>query len=91
MAEEIIFADGMSFQKPDELKFKVPEFVKGKVSIKVDKFIAFLEANKNGEWVNLDLLESKKGSWYFKLNTWKPSKKQEGETQEGEMPGDEVF
>lgn len=87
MPEEIILADGMSFQKPSE---KAPDFVKGKVSIKVDKLTAFLEANQNADgWVTLDLLESKKGSWYFKLNTWKPTKGNNGEGEPDESPDKE--
>ncbi len=92
MPEETIFPDGMSFKKPEELKFKVPEFIKGKISIRVDQFTAFMQKHRKGDWVNLDLLESHKGNWYLKLDTWVPTKKQEeGEAPEGEIPGDEAF
>jgi len=66
-----IFAEGIIFKKPDE---KTPNFVKGKISIKVAEFIAFLEKNKSGEWVNLNVKESKGGKWYLELDTWKPDK-----------------
>jgi len=68
MTEEKIFADGMWFQGPGP---KAPQFVKGKISVKVDAFIAFLQAHasKSG-WVNLDLKESRKGVLYLELNTW---------------------
>ena len=72
--KDIIFADGMSFKLPKEGQ---PDFVKGSVAIKVDTFIAFLEKHQDKNWVNIDLLKSKKGSLYFKLNDWKPASKQE--------------
>jgi len=64
------FVDGLIFKRPNE---KCPEFVKGKLSIKVDEFIAYLKANEQNGWVNLDLLTSKdKTKLYFTLNDWKP-------------------
>lgn len=63
------FAEGIIFKRPKE---GAPEFVKGKLSIKVDEFIAYLKANENNGWVNLDLLLSKdKTKLYFTLNDWK--------------------
>jgi len=47
-----------------------PDFVKGKVSIKKDEFITFLN-EQDWDWVNLDILESKWGKMYAKLNEWK--------------------
>ena len=50
-----------------------PGFVKGKISINA-KFIDWYNANKNEKgYVNIDLLESKEGKWYSKLNDWKPT------------------
>ena len=72
--KDIIFADGMSFKLPREGQ---PAFVKGSVAIKVDTFIAFLQTHQSEGWVNIDLLKSKKGSLYFKLNDWKPASKEE--------------
>jgi len=69
MAENI-FADGISFKKPRE---GAPEFIKGSISILVDKLIPFLKQHQdeNG-WVNLDLKRSKeKGTLYLSLNTYK--------------------
>ena len=69
---EKIFANGLSFKRPNE---KAPSFVKGSLSIKTDEFIEFLKANTVNGWVNLDLKESQKGTLYFELNTWQPSDK----------------
>ena len=73
---ETVFADGFFFEKPKE---GAPEYVKGRVSINVEKAIAFINANKNDAgYVNLDLLKSKEGGkLYFKLNTWKPESRVE--------------
>ena len=71
--QETIFVDGLIFTRPHE---KSPDFVKGGIAIKVDELIAFLQKHKKADgWVNADLLKSKQGKLYFKLNTWEPSKK----------------
>lgn len=72
------FADGMMFKRKNE---KVPDFIKGHVSIKVDDFTKWLKENEKADgWVNLDLKESKLGKLYFELNEWKP--KLSGEDKE---------
>ncbi len=64
------FIKGFYFDKASE---KAPDFVKGKVGIKVDDFIKYLEEKKNEKgYVNIDLLESKEGKYYAKLNEYKP-------------------
>lgn len=69
----VIFADGMSFEKPREGS---PDFVKGRISVNVKTFTEFLEKNKNEKgWINIDLLKSKKGSLYLALNQWKKEDK----------------
>src|SRR3954454_11704061 len=67
---EKIFAQGMMFKPPHA---NAPAFVLGGLSIKVDEFIAFLQAhNTNSGWINIDIKESKGGKWYCELNTYKP-------------------
>ncbi len=52
-----------------------PSFVKGKLNINIEKFIPYLKANaKEGKWVNIDLLESKDGRLYLKLNNYQPKR-----------------
>jgi hypothetical protein len=85
------FVDGLFVKRPRE---NAPEFVKGSILILVDKFIPYLKskANANG-YVNLDLLESKDGNLYAKLNEWKPTGNAvQHETKEDEtinFPGDD--
>ena len=68
MAEKIL-VDGLIFKRP---KDGAPDFVKGRISFKVSEFIAFLQKHDSDGWVNVDLLESSKGTLYTALNTWKP-------------------
>ena len=72
MSTEIEFPEGIFFKRKRE---QAPDFVKGHLSIKVDEAINWLrEKGKAGdEWVNLDLLNSKEGKLYLKVDTWKPS------------------
>jgi hypothetical protein len=63
------FIDGFFCKKPSE---KAPQFIKGKVSIKKDKFINWLNTQET-EWVNIDILESQKGEFYGKVDEWKPN------------------
>jgi len=65
--KEIVFANWFI---PKDIS-NAPDFVKGKVSIKKDEFITFLN-EQDWDWVNLDILESKEGKLYAKLNDWKP-------------------
>lgn len=68
-------AEGFFFERP---RPNAPEFVKGRMSVKVDEAILFLQEFKNeGGYVNLDLLLSKNGeNLYFKLNEWRPTPKE---------------
>lgn len=63
-------AEGFWFDRPKE---GAPDFVKGRISINLEKALPFLETNKNEKgYVNLDLLVSREGKPYLKLNEWKP-------------------
>ena len=63
-----------------------PDFVIGKLSINVPQFREWmaehLKANQGSEWINIDMLVSKAGKGYAKLDTWEPDKKQEPESSE---------
>ena len=76
MDKEKVFVDGWFWKDPHE---KAPNFVKGSISINAHKFRAFMEANvehlSEKGWFTVDMKESKDGSIYFELNTWKPEKK----------------
>jgi len=55
-----------------------PDFVIGKLSINVAQFrdwmAEYLKANQGSEWINIDMLVSKAGKGYAKLDTWSKSR-----------------
>jgi hypothetical protein len=74
MNDEKIFVDGMMVKLPDA---NAPDFVKLKLSIKLDDFGAWVASRKkadpDSEWMNIEIKEGRSGKWYAELNTWKPS------------------
>ena len=71
MENEKKFVDGLFINKPSE---KAPDFVRVKASISADKFIPFLKENVNGKgYLNFDILESKEGKLYAKIDTFEPT------------------
>jgi hypothetical protein len=68
--EKNTFPNGMITKKGNV------DFVKAKVSFKVDEFVQWLHDNQKNGWVNVDILESKQGNVYAKLNDFTPEKKE---------------
>jgi len=69
--KEVKFPKGL-FIKPK--REKSPDFVVGSLSIKVEDFQKWLkeqEVNENG-YLTIDILKSRNGNNYLKLNDWKP-------------------
>ena len=52
-----------------------PDFVKARLSIEPKTFIEYLRANadkrNDSGYFAIDVLESKSGKWYCKINSWK--------------------
>lgn len=63
------FPKGIFAKEPHS---QAPDFVKGKVSIKVADAIEWLK-QQTDEWVNLDMKEAKTGKWYLAVNDYKPN------------------
>jgi hypothetical protein len=80
MAQEKIFADGFSFKRQEN----APDFVIGRLSLKVDEAIAFIKENEKKGWVNLNVKTAKSGSFYVELDTYEP--KPRGEEQATAKP-----
>lgn len=79
--KEPVFVDGMRFDRPKE---GAPDFVKGRISVKLDDFIRFAQAHKNDRgYLNIDLKKSQKGVLYLQLDDWKPAPKPETDSTEG--------
>jgi hypothetical protein len=68
MADEIEFPNGLIVKTPRE---SAPDFVKASISIKVTDLILWLQG-REGDWVNIDVKESKGGKWYAAVNAYKP-------------------
>lgn len=66
MQQEKIFADGFSFKRRDN----APEFVVGRMSVKVEDAVVWLKSNAKNGWVNMDIKQSKSGNYYCELDTW---------------------
>ena len=86
--EEKIFADGFLFKRND----KAPEFVIGRLSIKVDEAIAFIKENQKAGWVNLDVKKARSGNYYIELDTFEskqsnqPKSTQQEEEDDPDLP-----
>lgn len=68
MAEQVekIFADGFVFKRNE----KAPDFVVGRLSIKVDDAIAFIKKHEKSGWVNLNVKTARSGNYYMDLDTF---------------------
>ena len=68
--QDKVFADGFIFKRSDN----APEWVVGKLSVKVEDAIAFLQANAKNGWVNLNINAAKSGKFYMEVDTWEKPK-----------------
>jgi len=69
--DEKIFADGFSFKRSE----KAPDFVIGRLSMKVDEAVAFIKTHQKGGWVNLNVKQARSGNYYMELDTFEPTGK----------------
>ena len=70
--EEKIFADGFLFKRNE----KAPDFVVGRLSIKVEDAIAFMKQHAKGGWVNLGVKTARSGNYYIELDTFEAKEKE---------------
>ena len=73
---DIEFIDGLNAKAPNQ---GAPEYVKAKLSIKREALIAFLQ-QREGEWINAEIKESKGGKWYVAVDPWKPNSEKSGQS-----------
>lgn len=69
--DEKIFADGFVFKRNEN----APDFVVGRVSIKVDDAVAFIKEHQKNGWVNLGVKQARSGNYYMELDTFEAEKK----------------
>ena len=58
MADEKVFADGFIFKRNSN----APDFVVGRMSIKIDDAIKFMTDHQSNGWVNIDIKKSQASS-----------------------------
>lgn len=71
--QDKVFADGFIFKRSDN----APDWVVGKLSVKVEDAIAFLKSNAKNGWVNLNINSAKSGKYYMEVDTWESKAKPE--------------
>ena len=81
MQQEKIFADGFSFKRNEN----APNFVVGRMSVKVEDAVVWLKSNAKNGWVNMDIKQSKGGNYYCELDTWE-AKPQGNEVSAPQIP-----
>jgi hypothetical protein len=69
--EEKIFADGFVFKRNEN----APDFVVGRISIKVDDAVAFIQQHVKNGWVNLGVKQARSGNYYMELDTFEAESK----------------
>ena len=74
MSEEVEFPKGLMVKAKHE---NAPEYVICKLSIRREELIEWLQG-KDGDWINLDVKESKGGKLYASVDTWKPESQRGG-------------
>lgn len=69
------FAKGFIFKRNDN----APEWAIGKLSIKAQEAIQFINEKNNGGWLNLEIKKSKEGKFYIELDTYEAKPKAESD------------
>jgi hypothetical protein len=80
--QEKVFAEGFSFKRREG----APDFVIGRQSIKVEEAVHFLKQHQKKGWVNIDIKQSKGGTYYCELDTWEATPKVQETAKEEEFP-----
>jgi len=81
------FVNGLFINNPSE---NAKDFVIAKVSVSADTFIPFLKDNTDGKgYMKFDILKSKEGKLYAKLDNWKPKTEDRGQFPVGNS--DDVY
>lgn len=63
------FPEGIFAKEPHP---KAPDFVKAAINMKREDAIRWLQS-REGEWVNLQVKESRSGKWYAEVDNFKPT------------------
>ena len=75
------FPTGLFVNPP---RSNAPDFVKGRISIRVEDFLEYLGTKGGEEWLRIDIKqgfkEDEEGNkkWYAQVDNWKPQPKKQG-------------
>jgi hypothetical protein len=69
MSQEKVFADGFSFKRNEN----APDFVVGRLAIKVEDAVAFMKDHQKNGWVNISIKYGRSGNPYCELDNFEPS------------------
>jgi hypothetical protein len=76
---------------PKQKHENAPDFVLGKVSINLEQFMPWLRQwckdNPGEQWVNIEMLISRGGKPYAKVDSWKPEPRQDSQPEQSEPAG----
>jgi len=64
-----IFAEGFSFKRSE----KAPDFVVGRLSMKVADAIEFMKKHQSNGWINFDIKKARTGNFYVELDQYQPN------------------
>lgn len=79
---EKIFADGFSFKRNEN----APDFVVGRLSMKVDEAIAFIKQHEKRGWINMSIKTARSGNHYVELDTYEPKGREEDKSEPKPSP-----
>jgi hypothetical protein len=89
MNDEKVFVDGMIIKNKTE---GTPDWVKEKISLKLDEFGAWVAAQKKAdpslEWINIDIKQSQGGKLYAERDMWKPTAN--AQHKQAPVPNDDI-
>lgn len=71
MSKEKVFADGFRFERKED----APEWVVGRLSIKIEDAAEFMAKHEKKGWLNLNVLKARSGNYYLELDTYEPKGK----------------
>lgn len=91
MNEEKVFVDGMIIKSKSE---STPDWVKEKISLKLDEFGAWVAAQKKAdpslEWINIDIKQSQGGKLYAERDMWKPTAPKPEAPKQESIPNEDI-
>jgi len=78
--KELIFVEGINFYKPRD---NAPKSIRGNVVVDMVKLTDWVAKQNLTGQMRIDLRKSEaKGTYYFTLNTWKPTPKEPARDEE---------